>query len=79
MRQRAAASSRQGGRGEAGFSIIQLVIVVAVVAITITFAVIGIANARASYRVQNSARRFASHIERARTDAIRRHATARAS
>jgi len=72
MRQRAAAGVGRDRRGEAGFSLIQIVIVAAVVAITITFAVIGIANARSAYRVQNSARRFASHLERARTDAVRR-------
>jgi Tfp pilus assembly protein FimT len=68
---------KASARSEGGFSLLQLLIVCAVVILMITFASIGIVNARASYRVQNSARAFAGYLEKARGDAIRRHDTAR--
>lgn len=59
--------------GERGFSMLQLVLVVGIVVIVSAFSVIRISQARASMRLQNSARLFASYIEKARLDAIRRH------
>ncbi len=53
---------------------VQMLIVVAVVVVVSTFGVLGIRNARAEVRLQNSARRFALHLEKARLDSIRRHA-----
>ncbi len=52
-------------RSEAGFSVIQLVIIVAVVVITSTFALFGIQSARASMRLSGSARELAGYLERA--------------
>lgn len=57
-----------------GFTIMQLVITLAIVTVVSTAGVLGIRTARAEFRLQNSARLFASYIEKARVDAIRRHA-----
>ena len=62
--------------GSRGFSVVELVIVLAVVSVVLTFAVLGVKQAMASIRLQNSMRQFASRVEVARTDAIRRHRSA---
>lgn len=51
-----------------------MVITVAIIAIVTTFGVLGITSARAEFRQQSSARLFATYIEKARADSIRRHA-----
>src|SRR5437773_4164475 len=60
-------------RSDKGFSILQIVVTLAVAAIVTTFAVYGIGSARASLRLQNDVRKLGSNMERARLDAIRRH------
>ncbi len=57
-----------------GFTIMQMVITIAIVAVVSTFGVIGIRSARAEFRLQSSARLFASYVEKARADSVRRHA-----
>jgi type II secretory pathway pseudopilin PulG len=57
-----------------GFTIMQMVVTIAIVAIVSTFGVLGITRARATFRLQNSARQFAVYLEKARADAVRRHA-----
>ena len=57
-----------------GFTTIQMIATVAIIAVVSVFGVFGIRNARAEFRLQNSARLFATYVEKARTDAIRRHA-----
>ena len=52
----------------------QMILTIAIVAVVSVFGVLGITNARAEFRLQNSARLFASYVEKARVDAIRRHA-----
>ena len=64
-----AATTRQRG-----FTIMQMVITVALIAIVTAFGVLGIKNARAEFRLENAARLFASYVEKARADSIRRHA-----
>lgn len=59
---------------QSGFTILQMLVTVVLIAIVTTFGVLGIKNARAEMRVQNSARRFAVYMEKARADSIRRHA-----
>lgn len=59
--------------GIRGVSILDLIIVMAVVGIISAVAVIGINRSRDSINLQNSARVFAGYIEKARLDAIRRH------
>ena len=51
-----------------------MVITIAIIAVVSTFGVLGIKTARAEFRLQNSARLFATYVEKARADAIRRHA-----
>ncbi len=57
-----------------GFTMTQMVITLSIIAIVSTGGVLGIRTARAEFRLQNSARLFATYIEKARADAIRRHA-----
>jgi len=59
-----------------GFSIIQLLVTIAVMATVTSLAVVGIVRAREHIRLTNSARQFAAYVERARADAVRRHANA---
>ena len=63
-------------RGERGVSLLELLVVVGLVVIISSFAVIGIARARASINLQNSMRVLSGHMEKARLDAIRRHGSA---
>src|SRR6185369_5974504 len=58
-----------------GFTLTQMVITLAIIAVVSTGGVLGIRTARAEFRLQNSARLFATYIEKARADSIRRHAT----
>jgi type II secretory pathway pseudopilin PulG len=60
---------------EGGFSLLQLLIVLAVVGVISTFAVIRVRSSRDSLALQNSVRQLASNIEKARLDAVRRHDT----
>ena len=57
-----------------GFTITQMVVTLVIIAITSTAGVLAIKAARAEFRLQNNARLFATYIEKARADAIRRHA-----
>jgi prepilin-type N-terminal cleavage/methylation domain-containing protein len=58
-----------------GFTLTQMIITLAIIAVVSTGGVLGIRTARAEFRLQNSARLFATYIEKARADSIRRHAT----
>jgi Tfp pilus assembly protein FimT len=60
-------------RSMAGFSFLELIILVAIIGIVCAFAVSSIRRSRGSIRLQNSARLFASYAEKARVDAIKRH------
>src|SRR5215217_1614797 len=57
-----------------GFTLTQMIITLAIIAVVSTGGVLGIKTARAEFRLQNSARLFATYIEKARADSIRRHA-----
>lgn len=61
---------------EDGFSILELLIVVALISTVSTFAVIRINRSRATFQLQNSAQIFATYVEKARLDAVRRHGSA---
>jgi type II secretory pathway pseudopilin PulG len=61
-------------RQQRGFTITQMIITLAIIAIVSTFGVLGIRTARAEFRLQSSARLFATYIEKARADSVRRHA-----
>ena len=66
-------------RSERGAGIVELVIVVALVAVISAFALIQVRSSRAALRVQNSVRQLASYMEKARIDAVRRHGTSTVS
>src|ERR1043165_5015504 len=56
-----------------GVSILEVIVVLAVVSIVVSFSAISIKKSRQSINLQNSARLFAGYAEKARIDAIRRH------
>src|ERR1041385_5203158 len=62
-------------RRDRGVGMVELVIVLAIVAIVSTFALLQIRSSRSALRVQNSVRQLASYMEKARIDAVRRHGT----
>ncbi len=64
---------RKKPMAQSGFSMMQLLITVAVVGIVSGLAVFGIASARQRIRLTNSSRLLASYIEKARVDSVRRH------
>jgi type II secretory pathway pseudopilin PulG len=63
-------------RRESGFSMLQLIIVLAVVGIVSTVALISFRRSKDSIALQNSVRLLAARAEKARVDAVRRHGTA---
>ena len=68
--------TKSAPRGSRGFSMIELIVVLAVISVALSFAVIGVRRAMASIHLQNSMRQLASRVEAARIDAIRRHKSA---
>ncbi len=58
---------------ERGFSLLQMLVTVAIISTVAGFSVFGISSARSATRLRNSARAFAQNVEKARLDAIRRH------
>ncbi len=71
--------SRKRVKGERGFTMIQVLITVSLVAIVSTFGVMAIGSARASFRLSGSSRELAGFLEKARSNAIRRNNTATVS
>lgn len=66
-------------RYERGVGIVELVIVMAIVAIVAALVFIQVRSSRSALRVQNSVRQLASFMEKARIDAVRRHGTSSVS
>jgi hypothetical protein len=64
---------RNKTKTQAGFSLMQLLITVAIIGIVSGLAFMGITSARQRIRLTNSSRLLASYIERARVDSVRRH------
>lgn len=67
-------STRSTAKHQLGFTTTQMVITIAIIAIVSTFGVMGIITAREEFKHQSGARLFASYVEKARADAVRRHA-----
>jgi prepilin-type N-terminal cleavage/methylation domain-containing protein len=59
----------------AGFSVVELLIVIAVVAIVSTFALTSFRNANKTFNVAGAMRNLTAYLEKARVDAVRRHVT----
>ncbi|MEP6911649.1 MAG: prepilin-type N-terminal cleavage/methylation domain-containing protein, partial [bacterium] len=59
--------------GHKGFTIVEVLIVVGLIAVMSTFAMMGISSARASMRLAGSTREVAGYVEKARANAIRRN------
>ncbi|HKQ51165.1 MAG TPA: prepilin-type N-terminal cleavage/methylation domain-containing protein [Pyrinomonadaceae bacterium] len=60
-------------RRERGFSLVELLIVVAMISVVAAFAVMQISAAQRAMRLTNSAREFMAWLEKARVDSVRRH------
>ena len=65
--------SRKKTKTQAGFSMIQVLIVLAVVSVVSGLAFVGISSAKQRIRLTNSSRLLASYVEKARVDSVRRH------
>lgn len=75
FKEMAGASKSPRTRSESGFTVLQLIFVVAIVGIISAFTLINIRASRESIALQNSVRILAGYIEKARLDAVRRHDT----
>lgn len=64
---------RKKHRNQAGFSMMQTLIVLGVVSVVSGLAFLGITEARQRIRLTNSSRLLASYVEKARVDSVRRH------
>jgi hypothetical protein len=67
-------NGKRGAKQQSGFTIMQMVVTIAIIAVLSTFGVLGAKKAREHFKMQNSARLFASYAEKARADSVRRHA-----
>jgi type II secretory pathway pseudopilin PulG len=76
MRGHVRESSKEAGRrrGERGASIIELLIMLAMVTVITGYALIRISGAQQFMRMENASREFMSYVEKARQDSMRRHA-----
>ncbi|HKP47304.1 MAG TPA: hypothetical protein VJT50_11945 [Pyrinomonadaceae bacterium] len=63
-----------GRVSDGGFTMIQVVVILALISVVTTFGAIGIVNARAHMRLNSSVREFAAWAEKTRGDSVRRHA-----
>jgi len=64
---------RQKPKAQAGFSLLQILVVLGVVSVVSALAFFGIASAKQRIRLTNSSRLLASYVEKARVDSVRRH------
>jgi prepilin-type N-terminal cleavage/methylation domain-containing protein len=60
--------------GQRGFTLLQVIVVLALIGILTAFGTIGVVKGRAHMRLAGSARTFAGLAEKARADSVRRHA-----
>jgi type II secretory pathway pseudopilin PulG len=71
-------STKRLASDEAGFSIIDILIVVAILGVVASFALVQTTRARKNFTRVNETRKFAAYLEKSRLDSIRRRATATA-
>ena len=57
----------------AGFSVAELLIVVALIGIVTSFALISFLNANKGFKLAGATRTLSTHLEKARVDSVRRH------
>ena len=62
--------------GESGFSIVEMMIVVLMIAIVTGWAVLRVSEAQQSVRLAGATQELTAYLDKARLDSIRRHATA---
>jgi type II secretory pathway pseudopilin PulG len=62
-------------RTDRGFTILQLLVTLVVMAVVSSFAIMSIRSSRSALALQNSVRFLASNMEKARLDAVRRHSS----
>jgi prepilin-type N-terminal cleavage/methylation domain-containing protein len=62
--------------GESGFSIVEMMIVVVMIAVVTGWAVLRISEAQQSVRLAGATQELTAYLDKARLDSIRRHATA---
>lgn len=73
MRATTRTTRRKKPMAQTGFSMMQLIITLAVISIVSGLTFLGIASARQRIRLTNSSRMLASYVEKARVDSVRRH------
>jgi hypothetical protein len=66
---------RQRPTSQLGFTVVQVLITVTLIAVVSAFALMAVGNARASMRLTASTRELAGYLEKARTNAVRRNGT----
>lgn len=76
MRNRTAGATDRRRRPEQGFTVIQMVVTLAVATVLMSFSVMGIARVRGTMRLSSASDELTQYLERARQDSIRRHAEA---
>lgn len=72
-KQSCSAEAADASRAAHGFSVVELLIVVAMIGVVTTFAVMKIGGAQRAMRVTNSARELMGWLDKARLDSLRRH------
>lgn len=73
------ATATLSNNSERGFSVLELILILAIIGIVSGFAYVRLAAAREVMRVTNSSREFTNFVQKARLDSIRRHATTAAT
>ncbi len=72
-RNRLCLNNNSRAQAESGFSVLELLFVIALIGVVSSFAVVRLTSARQQMRLMSDARVFSGYVEKARLDAIRRH------
>lgn len=60
-------------RGEAGFSLLQMVIAIAIIIVVTSFGLIAVKSSQNNLALSGAMRQFSSYLEKGRVEAVRRH------